>query len=415
MHLKSFRSPLINLFLTKFSRNHIETTFQYWIFISNVILGHTIFFYVYNIMERLHCAICNSDSFQHIYTLADYPITPSSSRLDMTTDEFQDCTFIECMVCGCVQLKTLIDPVKLYQNFNKMIDTTPTWKEHHRLFSIFVLENNTHNTILEIGGSSGPLYKLLSDTGINYIIMDIADSEKRPTEVQFIQGNCENFDFTGYKSVVLSHTFEHLYFPRKFVENLCKASVESVFISIPNVDHLYESENISILHNEHTFYIGNNEIQYLFSHFGYSCVKSYNFRTHSLFYHFVRDNNTVHYALNLNIERGNHMREIFIKYETRMKDIDISTPCFICPGAHYGQKIYYYLRRFSNHIQGFIDNDPLKQGRRVYGTPSYVYSPDILAKYKGTTICLILYAGPYTEELKRQLDMIHPSIKYIAI
>jgi hypothetical protein len=98
-----------------------------------------------------------------------------------------------------------------------------------------------------------------------------------------------------------------------------------------------------------------------------------------------------------------------------MKDIDIRTPCFICPGAHYGQKIYYYLRRFSNHIQGFIDNDPLKQGRRVYGTPSYVYSPDVLAKYKGTTISLILYAGPYTEELKRQLDMIHPSIKYIAI
>jgi hypothetical protein len=295
-----------------------------------------------------------------------------------------------------------------------MIDATPTWKEHHRLFSVFVVENNTDNTILEVGGSSGPLYKLLSDKGINYIIMDIADSEKRPPEVKFIQGNCEDFDFTGYKSVVMSHTFEHLYHPRKFLESLSKSHVESVFISIPNIDYLYASKNISILHNEHTYYVGDNEIRYLFSQFGYSCAKSYNFRTHSLFYHFIYDVETLPLSL-YRTDRASSIQSVFLDYENRIGNITITTPFFICPGGHYGQKIYYYLSQFKNYIKGFIDNDPLKQGKRVYGTPAYVYSPDILTNYKDTNITLILCAGPYTEELKKQLDLIHAYITYIDI
>ena len=365
-------------------------------------------------MIRRSCVICNSESFQDVYTFHKFPITPSSSRLDESTDEFQDSIFINCSDCGCVQLKTLIDPIKLYENCNRLIDATPTWKEHHRLFSIFVVENNTDDTILEVGGSSGILYKLLSDKDINYTILDIADSEKRPPEVNFIQGNCEFFDFTGYKSVVMSHTFEHLYYPRRFLESLSKSQVESIFISIPNVDHIYASKNISILHNEHTYYIGDNEIRYLFSHFGYSCAKSYNFRTHSYFYHFIYDNETQPLTLQVT-DRGTIFKSIFLNCENTIRNINITTPCFICPAGHYGQKIYYYLSHCNTHIKGFIDNDPLKQDMRVYGTPAYVYSPDILAKYKDTNISLILFAGPYTEELKKQLDLIHPHINYINI
>jgi hypothetical protein len=365
-------------------------------------------------MNRTNCAICNYKNLEHLYTLKDYPITPSSSKYDLSTDEFQDCVFVNCTQCGCVQLTKLIDPIKLYENFNKMIESTPTWKEHHKLFSMFIVENNKSDTILEIGSSSGPLYKLLCSTGVNYIMMDIADSEKRPLDVKFIKGNCEDYDFSGYNSLVLSHTFEHLYFPRKFVENLNKVKVQSVFISIPNIDELYASNNISILHNEHTYYVGNNEILYLFSEFGYTCKKSYNFKKHSLFYHFVYDKNTEQIPFNINSPRTENIKTIFLDYEHKMKNINIDKPCFICPSGHYGQKIYYYLQRFSEHIQGFIDNDPLKQEKRVYGTSKYVYSPDILTKYKDKTVYVILYAGPYTDELKKQLSTIHSSIEYIS-
>jgi len=365
-------------------------------------------------MKRINCAICDSDNFEYLYTLPKYPITQYSNNTDHSTDEFQDCIFVNCNECSCVQINTLVDPIKLYKNGNRLIDTTPTWKEHHRLFSIFVVENNTYDTILEVGGSSGPLYKLLSQTGINYIIMDITDSEKRPPEVKFIQGNCEEFDFTGYTSVVLSHTFEHLYSPRKFVERLNKACVESVFISIPNMSHLYDTKNIFILSNEHTFFVGDNEIKSLFSQFGYSCIKSYDFRTHSLFYHFRYNTVTSIVPLKYNSIRINGIKEILIHYETLMKNINIDNSCFICPAGYYGQIIYYYLQRFSKYIQGFIDNDPLRQDKRVYGTSAYVFSPNVLIKYRNTPIYIILYAGPYTDELKTQLNLLHQSIIYIT-
>jgi FlaA1/EpsC-like NDP-sugar epimerase len=98
-----------------------------------------------------------------------------------------------------------------------------------------------------------------------------------------------------------------------------------------------------------------------------------------------------------------------------MKSIIVDTPCFICPAGHYGQKLYYYLQASKKNIKGFIDNDPLKQGKRVYGTPVYVYSPDILKTYRETTIYMILYAGPYVDELKLQLNRIHPKIIYVSV
>jgi len=366
-------------------------------------------------MIRTTCVLCETDeTLVELYTLKDYPITPSSNNLSASTDSFSDCIFAACNLCGCIQLKTLVDPVQLYQNSHNSTDNSPTWKEHHRLFSEFISER-ADTALLEVGGNSGTLYRLLSQKISNYSILDICDSPERPSAVQFIQGNCEEFDFIGHTHIVLSHTFEHLYNPKRFVENLSKASVQSVFISIPNMDHLYFSKNISILHNEHTFFVGDVEIRYLFSRYGYSCAISKLFKTHSLFYHFVRDPTTLPLILTTSIQRSTSIKAYLTDFETSVKKIIIDRPCFICPAGHYGQKIFYYLQQYCKSIVGFIDNDLCKQGKRVYGTSAYVHSPDILITYRDNPICIIMYAGPYINEIKEQLATIHHSITYIDI
>ena len=78
-------------------------------------------------------------------------------------------------------------------------------------------------------------------------------------------------------------------------------------------------------------------------------------------------------------------------------------------------KNFYYLRHYHKNIIGFIDNDVSKQGKRVYGTTGYVYSPNILTIYKDNPIYVILYAGPYINEIKTQLNLLHTSIIYINI
>ena len=181
------------------------------------------------------------------------------------------------------------------------------------------------------------------------------------------------------------------------------------------MDNLYHSKNISIIHNEHTFFIGDDEIKYLFSQYGYLCATSKAFRNHSLFYHFVYNESIMALPVPSNMARAENIKTYISDFELSIKNINITMPCFICPAGHYGQKIYYYLEQYHNNIIGFIDNDISKQGLRVYGTPKQVYSPNILKTYEGNMICVILYAGPYTKELQTQLNSLHTNIYYINI
>jgi len=366
-------------------------------------------------MLRQSCVICNSNILNDIYTLENYPITPSSNNLDYSTDEFQDCTFLSCNMCGCVQLKMLINPIKLYLNSHNSTNISELWREHHTLFANFIIKHNKLPELIEVGGNSGILYNLLKSSINSYTILDISNTENRPSEVQFIQGNYENFNFTGYNSVVLSHTFEHLYEPRLFIQNLHSAKVDSIFISIPNMEEMCLSKNISILHNEHTYYVGDYEIKYLFSQFNYYCNSSYEYKTHSRFYHFIYVSDIVPFTLTPSFLYRDKIIDIFSKYPLLIKNININTPCYICPAGHYGQKIYYYLQKYNKHIKGFLDNDPLKQNKRVYGTPFYIYPPKILETYSGIKVYIILYAGPYINEIKKQINLIHSNIEYISL
>jgi len=334
--------------------------------------------------------------------------------LEASIDEFNDCILAHCTLCGCIQLQTLIDPVRLYENSHNSTEHTPTWKEHHRLFAHFISER-VDGKILEIGGNSGTLYGLLSQKIPDYTILDICDSQKRPPTVRFLQGNCEEFDFSGHTAVALSHTFEHLYSPRRFVEKLSLAGVKSIFISIPNMDHLYASKNISVLHNEHTFFVGDEEIRYIFSSYGYACAATQEFKKHSLFYQFVYEPATRPMLLCSSIERSLQIKTYLSEFERAVGTCVIDRPCFICPAGHYGQKIYYYLQAYREYIMGFIDNDASKHGLRVYGTGANVYSSDVLKTHQENPVCIILYAGPYSGELKQQLNGLHSEIRYIEL
>jgi hypothetical protein len=368
-------------------------------------------------MLRTKCVICEADSFTNLFTLTDYPIVSYSGILEASTDEFSDCVLVNCTACGTVQLEHLIDPVKLYRDSQNSTENTPTWKEHHRLFADFVSER-IDTSLLEIGGNSGCLYHLLKEKISNYTILDLCDSEDRPPTVKFIQANCEEVDLSAHTHIALSHIFEHLYTPRKFIENLSNAQVQSIFISIPDMNALSDSKNLALINNGHTFFIGDTEIRYLFSQYGYSCAATTAFRRHSLFYHFVYDKSSSPLPLYINMGESAHIKKYLSDFAASITNMDIDRPCFICPAGHYGQRIYYYIKKYTNYskyILGFIDNDHTKQGKRVYGTPAYAYSPDVLTTHKENKVSIILYAGPYNTELKTQLNTLHSDIQFLEL
>jgi hypothetical protein len=91
----------------------------------------------------------------------------------------------------------------------------------------------------------------------------------------------------------------------------------------------------------------------------------------------------------------------FIQYMIeRSNTLANRTKRFYVFGAHF---TYYYLLNMGvsvDQIIAVVDNDPKKQGRRMYGTNTPVISPAELQV--GSDI--LVEMGPYNDEIKKTLN-----------
>lgn len=227
--------------------------------------------------------------------------------------------------------------------------------------------------------------------------------------ISYFTGNCETYSFSDCSPIVMSHVFEHLYNPRAFIENMHSANIRSVYISIPNMEELIAMGSSCVLHNEHTFYIDKVFMEWLFSQYGYVLSDYYEFKRHSLFFHFQKGSDRKPMQL---VSRPDLVERIhaLLKDSARFQAITLKPNSFIIPAGLFGQLLVHST---AASILGFIDNDSAKQKKRVYGTPYYVYPFDELLNHTNVTVYIL--AGPYTEELVRQLQQYGRNIEIIVL
>ena len=370
-------------------------------------------------MERTHCLICLSE-LSLSYSLNDFPKTFLPIDTPIKTDKIINLDLYGCNNCGCVQLKHLLDPKELYGTPHNITYNTPIWKEHHRLLCNFICENieSDKKEIIEIGGYSGVLANIIKqkDNSIKYRILDLCDINPNIENVKFINGNCETFNFDNNTNIVMSHIFEHLYDPIKFINNIKENNVKNVFISIPNMDEQIKNKRIPIVHQEHTFFCDYDTIIYLFSLGGYICKSYYYYKEQSIFFHFTNNSNLSIDNSYFDVKRIENLCNVYEYNKNKIKDIviDNNENIFIVPAGLYGQIIYYFLNtKYKNNILGFLDNDPSKVDKRLYGTPNYIFKMEEIKKYDNIT--LLMYKGPYIQEIIEQLNTYNKNIKYIIV
>jgi len=235
--------------------------------------------------SRKYCVLCDTDlcsfsSFLHpIYDCVE-------DTQDTWNIEYGYCTH-----CFSIQLMTLADPLVLYdKNYFQPLHQTHLWIQHNLSFLAFMVKHCPPQPILEIGSSSFCLGKHLIHYYKDYTVFDytIEQAIQRP-DVKYIEGNCEEYNFT-HDCIVLSHVFEHLYEPKKFIQNCFRNKVKTIVLSIPSM------EDKTQLHvgNQHTFLYNSQDIVYLFGLHDYKVKDflSWNSGDSSfpcLFYHFVLD------------------------------------------------------------------------------------------------------------------------------
>lgn len=364
--------------------------------------------------SRSKCVICNGE----LDELAAFPKFPMMAvSYPKIKDVFYNKRIGCCRTCFCAQLIDLVDPAILYSTLYMNATMSPGWMHHHRCFANFLLEcTGTEDTFLEVGANKGTLYKLLLDKrpALQYAVLDMYHDSALPTEIKFIQGNCETYDFTGHNNVILSHVFEHLYEPRLFVEQLRSAKVKNLFIAIPNFERLLEKGSLEMINSQHTFYCGLDHINYLLGTHGYRSRRV-------LTYDGPVESYMIHYSFDLIEKIAMPRCDYFALYELyvgkvgRLHSLTIPPGTYICPSGLYGQYLYYFMNKAARaNVIGFLDNNMARHEVLLYGTDKLVYHPDKVSLSKDNTI--IVCSCPYTGELLEGLRARFGSeVKYIII
>jgi len=356
--------------------------------------------------ERTVCAICKNSDFEFINKYPNYPI--KSNCTNEEPDEFFDFSLIFCKVCTCLQLQNLVDPSVLYSKSYMTGSSSQSWTNHYEFFANFILENTSTKSFLEIGANSGKLYKILSDRhALDYTVLDMYRDSNLPSEVKFLEGNCELFNFTGINTVVLSHVFEHLYSPSNFVKRLSESGVPEIFISNPNFDICLKNKFFNTINVQHTYYCGYDHMVYLFSLNKYRLESfvAYDGVVKSQMYKFVYDPAVKPLAIPC-IDKDLYT-DIYVKNANSARNLEITEPTVICPAGVYGQALYYFIKN-KEMIIGFIDNDKQRHNKKFYGTGKLVYSPQDI-DYDKTDV--LLCDSMYNDEIIQGLKQICSSVK----
>ena len=369
------------------------------------------------IINRKYCCICSSD-LDLVNEYKNYPIRFNMTKeIKQITSEF---TIFSCVKCGTYQLKKLIEQEILYKDSHNLNVIGDTWKNHFLEFSELINQKINLGSVLEIGG---PTKKILNNCK-NFKTWTLLD----PNVKSFFENNIisindflnEDYDTSiKYDTIINSHLLEHVYEPNKILKKINELlNVDGdLFISVPNMEK-YAQNGSSFLgiHFEHTFFLNELNIIYLFNLNRLEIVKKIYYREHSIFYHLkkrtsssniINTNNLLKYNFYFKKIYQNNLKNNQILVTSINDYIKDKKDIFIF-GCHTNTQAIIYLGLDLKNINYILDNDKDKQEKYFFGTKLFCKNPSILKEIIQPIV--IINIGIYTEEVKKQLKNINNNI-----
>ena len=373
------------------------------------------------IIIREKCCICNGN-IKYVNTFENYPI-----KFTMTKDnnyEYNKFKFYKCNNCNTFQLKELIPLKTLYSDAHNNEVIGKTWMNHFKNFTEFINSNcNNLKIVLEIGGPTDKIVKYIN----NYEKWFLVDPNAKKYNNDKINCICEFFDESfkidcEINTIIHSHLLEHLYNPNDLLSHmnniLCNDG--DMFISVPNMSY-YSQTNVPFLgiHFEHTYFLNEANIIYLFNNNNFTIINKQYFNNHSIFYHVKKNisNNNIlsidlirqynSYLIHLFNEKIIYFKDLVKSINKQISDKD-SVYLF---GCHTNSQMLVYFNLNIKNIIYILDNDLSKHNKYFYGTPLICKSPNILKDID--TPKVICYIGIYSNEVREQLKNINNSIIFL--
>jgi hypothetical protein len=359
-------------------------------------------------ITRTSCVLC-ADSHLFSFSKFEHPVyecVPVGIQ-----NESWEIEFGYCENCYSVQLMRLADPEVIYdKNYFQPLNYTHLWIQHNISFTKFIIDNlNTDldNSITEIGSSSFCLGKHLIHYYKDYTVFDYSLGQAiRRDGVKYIEGNCETYDFKPDTNIIMSHVFEHLYEPKKFINNCSRNGVKNIFISVPSMN----DNNQLHIGVQHTFAYSENDIEYIFGLHNYKLSDKivYNTKDSSfpcLFFHFTLTQEPVMVEREIDVFRHTFSTNLLSQKITVPENTFIST-------CGMWSIITYALIENKENIIGVIDYNKDKHNKWFSTTNIMVYPYEHLSSYQSSHILVI---HPKKKNIVNMIKSVNDKINIILM
>ena len=367
--------------------------------------------------KKILCPISKSKNFKKIYSIKNFPIFMGVSKIP-SNYKFHNLNWWINRKSGNVQIYPKISLDKLYYKSHGSGTVGKTWEDHHNSF-YSLLKPYIKGNICEIGGGNNSiLTKIRSFSKIDsFYSFDKNLKIKKKNKKIFKIKNFFNKSFfekknIKFKLVVHSHTFEHLYDPVSFliaIKFILGENGKHIF-TMPNMNSMVKRGYANAMNFEHPFFYDQKLVEALLHNNNFEIIKKKYFKKdHSIMYvtkvtKALKFTEYSQYLKNLKIFKT--MFNIWKKDIKRInKSIFKSDKVFIF-GAHIFSQMILFNGLNKKNVLYILDNDKKKINNYLYGTKYKIFSPTILKNFLSPTV--ILRAGPYNTEIKKQIFLINP-------
>ena len=384
-----------------------------------------------DIINRNNCVITGKNDLEKLINLEDFPVFIGATSEPFASDKFHDMSWSISRKSGVIQLDKLLPLDLVYSGFHSEA-VGAVWENHRIKFSKFIQKNKQDGDIIEMGGSDGKMASLYMQTAENdsalsckwtIVEPNIPDSIKNlNSNIDYIDGYIEEKinTITNVSNFVHSHVLEHLYEPKDIINIIARKQVvgDRTIFAIPNLKLYVENLFVNALNFEHTYYITDEVVNYLFLQAGYKLVDKELYVNHGIYYCFektdLKDIKT-NFSDDLYLENKNAYLNLINFYKKEVNEynemINAHDGDVFLFGGHIFSQFLLYLGLKQDKIISILDNSIQKHNKRLYGYNLIIKNPDVIKDLNNPLV--ILKVGQYFEEVKKQLLSLNINVKIV--
>jgi hypothetical protein len=373
--------------------------------------------------RRTHCVVCQSAQLSSIVVTPPVPVYQGCVDAPVRDDISEPMEWQVCEACASAQLANAL-PLELVYQGAHATGLGGAWDLHHKTFASFVAKHR-RGEVLEVGGGGGKLARFFraEEPEPGWHILEpnptlIGDAIPRVHLVRgFLDENVSIPD--QVETLVFCHCLEHIYNIGEIVAVMAaKLPLGGrVILAWPDLEKWIVRGEPGALNWEHTFFCSVATLTSLFEKSGFRLAEKAAFgKDHSVFLALTKSE-TVQTPSppesDFEAVRS-QIGEYFAQFARKATALNARAresgrPVFAAPASIYTQ----YLFAFGldpGLVTGLIDNSPLKQGRRLYGTPLQVLPSTALEETAST---VILNGGAHNVEMAARFRRENPQTDVI--